>query len=84
VTLADGLARTRLVLDATPVPDLIDAGWVSDDAVVSAPGLPACVTEAARGALGERLIHEPLALGLATMAVHALLGPRPPARSAAV
>jgi pyrrolysine biosynthesis protein PylD len=84
VTLAGGLVRARLVFDATPVPDLIDAGWVGDDAVVSAPGLPACVTEAARVALGDRLAHEPLALGVATMAVHALLGPRPLARSAAV
>ncbi len=72
VTLADGLARSRFVLDATPTPDLIDAGWVGSDGVVSSPGLPPGVTAAAARALGERLVHEPLALGVAAMAVEAL------------
>ena len=74
VALADGLARCRLVLDATPTPDLIDAGWVGADGVVCSPGLPPGVTAAAARALGERLVHEPLALGVAVMAVRALLG----------
>ena len=74
VALADGLARCRLVLDATPTPDLIDADWVGTDGVVSSPGLPPGVTAAAATALGERLVHEPLALGVAAMAVQALLG----------
>ena len=74
MSLADGLARCRLVLDATPSPDLIDAGWVGGDGVVSSPGLPPGVTAAAAAALGDRLVHEPLALGVAAMAVQALLG----------
>jgi len=76
VTLDKGLAHCWLVLDATPAIELIDFGWVWGDCVVSAPGLPSGVTLAARETLGERLVHEPLALGVATMAVHALLGPR--------
>jgi len=75
VTLSEGLAHCWLVLDATPAIELIDFGWVWSDCVVSAPGLPAGVTLAARETLGERLVHEPLALGVATMAVHALVGP---------
>jgi len=74
VTLAEGLSRCRLVLDATPTPDLIDADWVGSDGVVSSPGLPPGVTAAAARALGERLVHEPLALGVAAMAVQALVG----------
>jgi hypothetical protein len=74
VPLADGLARCRLVLDATPSPDLIDADWVRSDGIVSSPGLPPGVTPAAATALGDRLVHEPLALGVAAMAVQALLG----------
>ncbi len=74
VTLAEGLSRSRFVLDATPAPDLIDADWVGADGVVSSPGLPPGVTAAAARALGERLVHEPLALGVAAMAVQALLG----------
>ena len=75
VSLAAGLAGSRLVLDATPTPDLIDAGWVGADGVVSSPGLPPGVTAAAAQALGERLVHEPLALGVAAMAVEALTAP---------
>jgi 3-methylornithyl-N6-L-lysine dehydrogenase len=74
VTLPEGLAHCWLVFDATPAPDLIDESWVWADCVVAAPGLPPAVTAAAADALGERLIHEPLALGVATMAVRALVG----------
>jgi len=73
-TLAAGLARCRMVLDATPTPDLIDADWVGADGIVCSPGLPPGVTAAAARALGERLVHEPLALGVAAMAVQALVG----------
>ena len=76
VSLAAGLAGSRLVLDATPTPGLIDADWVGADGVVCSPGLPPGVTAAAARALGERLVHEPLALGVAAMAVEALTAPR--------
>jgi pyrrolysine biosynthesis protein PylD len=71
---ADGLARCRLVFDATPVPDIVPASWVTPDSVVAAPGMPCGVTAEAAMLLGERLVHEPLALGVAAMAVRALLG----------
>ena len=77
VSLAEGLARCRLVLDATPSSDLIGVDWVRADGVVSSPGLPPGVTPAAAEALGDRLVHEPLALGVAAMAVQALAAPAP-------
>ena len=64
------------MLDATPTPGLIDAAWVGDDGIVCSPGLPPGVTAAAARALGERLVHEPLALGVAAMAVEALTAPQ--------
>ncbi len=79
VTLAEGLSRSRLVLDATPTPDLIDDDWPAGDGIVCSPGLPPGVTAAAAQALGERLVHEPLALGVAAMAVQALTGSSGPA-----
>ncbi len=79
VTLADGLSRSRLVLDATPTPDLIDEDWPGGDGIVCSPGLPPGVTAAAARVLGERLVHEPLALGVAVMAVQALTGNSGPA-----
>jgi pyrrolysine biosynthesis protein PylD len=74
VSLAEGLAQCWLVYDATPVADLIDESWVWSDCAVAAPGLPPAVTAGAAEHLGDRLIHEPLALGVVTMAVRALIG----------
>ena len=51
VALTAGLARCRIVLDATPTPDLIDADWVGVDGIVCSPGLPPGVTAAAARAL---------------------------------
>lgn len=72
--LHDALASAELLFDATPTPDIIDVDWVRPGRVAAAPGLPPALTPAARRALGDRHIHEPLAIGVAAMAVAALLG----------
>lgn len=72
VTLDEGLAACRLVLDATPSPDLVDASWVTVESIAAVPGLPSAFTAAAQAALGDCHIHEPLALGVAVMAVQVL------------
>ena len=72
VALDEGLAACRLVLDATPSADLVDASWVTAESIAAVPGLPSAFTAAAQAALGDRHIHEPLALGVAVMAVQAL------------
>ena len=72
VDLAEGLARCHLVLDAAPVGDLIPAEWVTPESIVSAPGIPPAAGPETAAALGERHIHEPLALGVVTMALEAL------------
>ncbi|MHB0981577.1 MAG: 3-methylornithyl-N6-L-lysine dehydrogenase PylD [Thermoleophilia bacterium] len=69
-----GLEEVDLVLDASPAPDLIGEEWVGERSVVAAPGLPGGVTSAAAAALGHRLIHEPLALGVAAMVAQSCLG----------
>jgi 3-methylornithyl-N6-L-lysine dehydrogenase len=69
-----GLGRCRLVVDATPSRDFVAASWVRKNSIVAAPGWPCGVTKEGREALGDRLIHEPLALGVAAMAADALLG----------
>lgn len=73
VDLADGLARCELVFDATPAAAFIDADWVGDRSVAAVPGMPSAFTPAAQRALGDRHIHEPLALGVAVMAASALV-----------
>jgi len=72
VTLDEGLASCRLVVDATPSPDLVDASWVTAESIAAVPGLPSAFTATAQAALGDRHIHEPLALGVAVMAVQVL------------
>jgi hypothetical protein len=61
------------VLDAAPVGDLIPATWVTPESIVSAPGMPPAAGPETAAALGERHIHDPLALGVVTMALEALL-----------
>lgn len=67
VSLEEGLRRADLILDASPAPDLLGADRVTGRTVVAGPGMPAGPTPAAADLLGERFLHEPLALGVATM-----------------
>jgi len=73
VSLAEGLSRCRLVFDATPAAGIIDAGDVDAGAVAAVPGVPSGFTAAAQEKLGPRHLHEPLAVGVAVMAVRALV-----------
>jgi pyrrolysine biosynthesis protein PylD len=74
IGLAEGLAACDLVFDATPVAGLVDAGWVTAGSIAAVPAVPSGFTPAAQAALGARHIHEPLAVGVAVMAVEALTG----------
>lgn len=74
VALSEGLAATGLIFDAAPVADLIDTDALSADTIAAVPAVPSGFTAAARAALGPRHIHEPLAVGVAVMAVQALTG----------
>jgi len=73
--LVSGLSACRLIFDASPAADVIDAADVTPATIAAVPGLPSAFTPAARDALGSRHIHEPLAVGVAVMAVRALVEP---------
>jgi pyrrolysine biosynthesis protein PylD len=73
VGLPDGLARCDLVFDACPAPDVIAAAAVRPGMIAAVPGMPSAFTAEAQELLGVRHIHEPLAIGVAVMAVRALL-----------
>ena len=74
VSLQDGLDTTDHIFDATPAADLIDADRVTESILAAVPAVPSSFTPAAQAALGPRHIHEPLAVGVAVMAVEALSG----------
>ena len=73
VELATGLECCDLIFDASPAAGIIDAADIRPEAIAAVPGLPSAFTPAAQEALGVRHIHEPLAIGVAVMAVRALL-----------
>jgi len=57
-----------LIFDATNSADLIHPEDVTERTRVAAPGMPCGVTAKARRLLGHRLLHDPLQIGVATMA----------------
>jgi pyrrolysine biosynthesis protein PylD len=74
VTLEEALEATDHIFDATPAPDLIDAEQIGAGTLAAVPAVPSGFTATAQNSLGPRHIHEPLAMGVAVMAVEALSG----------
>jgi pyrrolysine biosynthesis protein PylD len=70
-----GAERRRtadLIFDATNTGGHIDVAMIGEETLVAAPGMPCGVTPAARRRLGKRLLHDPLQIGVATMAAQVL------------
>lgn len=70
--LSAALASADCIVDATPAEGLIDAGVLRPTALVAAPGVPHGLTAAAADELGDRFIHDVLALGVSVMAYECL------------
>jgi hypothetical protein len=68
------LEATDYLFDATPAADQIDHTAVGPCTVAAVPAVPSSFTAAAQAVLGIRHIHEPLAIGVAVMAVETLTG----------
>lgn len=68
------LRKFDYIIDATPAADLVRADMIGPRTFVSAPGMPQGLTAAAVEKIGLRLLHDPLQIGVATMAVEALCG----------
>jgi len=66
------LVDHHLIFDATPSADIITVAHIDAHTCIAAPGMPCGTTLAAGKALGPRLLHDPLQLGVATMAAMAL------------
>jgi len=60
-------------VDASPAAAIINTDDLLPGTIAAVPGLPSAFTPAAQAALGARHIHEPLAIGVAVMAVRAVL-----------
>jgi pyrrolysine biosynthesis protein PylD len=80
-SLEQALLAHDLIVDATDAPGIIRRRHVTSRTCVSAPGMPCGVAPSAKGVLSGRLLHDPLQMGVATMAfmahrLHAATGAR--------
>ena len=60
-----------ILVDACPASGIIDARHIKPSTVVAAPGIPLGLTDEARLRVHDRLIHDPLQIGVATMVISA-------------
>ncbi|UCH93798.1 MAG: 3-methylornithyl-N6-L-lysine dehydrogenase PylD [Candidatus Aminicenantes bacterium] len=67
------LQRYHLLVDATNAPEIIDAKYIRPYTHVAAPGIPLGLTPEAVEKISPRLLHDPLQIGVAVMAVEAVL-----------
>jgi pyrrolysine biosynthesis protein PylD len=65
--LREALARHRCIVEATPQASFIDRGDLRPDALVAAPGVPLGLTPGAHASMQDRVIWDPLQIGVATM-----------------
>jgi pyrrolysine biosynthesis protein PylD len=72
--LGPALDRHELIVDASPAADVIQTRHISAHSIVSAPGVPVGLDRSALAAIGDRLLHDPLQIGVATMLMDVLTG----------
>lgn len=70
--LDPALQQHALMIDASPAGSFIRERHIQPHTIISAPGMPLGLDGAALAAIGDRLLHDPLQIGVATMVVGAL------------
>ena len=71
--LDPALHRHEFIVDASPASNFILARHITPHTIVSAPGVPIGLDRSALAAIGDRLLHDPLQIGVAVMVVDALI-----------
>ncbi len=69
--LADMVRHTNLIINAAPARNIIRADMIQENTLISAPAIPLGLSSGAVRKIGRNLIHDPLQLGVATMAAEA-------------
>ena len=67
------LQRYHLLVEATNAPGIIEAHYIRPDTHVAAPGIPLGLTPKAVEKISPRLLHDPLQIGTAVMAIDTVL-----------
>ncbi len=65
--LHEALSGHKLIVDATNAAEIIRAEHITAETLVAAPGMPLGLTRDAVDRISNRLLHDPLQLGVATM-----------------
>lgn len=80
IQIAEELERSlvthRLIIDASPATDIIQAHHITAGSYISAPGVPIGLDRKARLKIGNRLLHDTLQIGAATMVISAIKSQR--------
>jgi pyrrolysine biosynthesis protein PylD len=69
----DALRDHSLLVEATNAAGVIVETFISSDTYIAAPGMPLGLTSAAVKKVSDHLLHDPLQLGVAVMAIEAAL-----------
>lgn len=70
-SLHEALSSHHLIIEATNASNVIDEKCIGEHTYIAAPGMPLGLTPAAQERIGNRLIHDPLQLGVAVMVIEA-------------
>lgn len=70
--LKQALRNYHCIIDATNSGNMIDADVITKETYIAAPGIPLGLTPSAREKISDRLLHDPLELGVAVMMIGAL------------
>ena len=65
--LHEALSGHTLIVDATNAAEILGAENISSETFVAAPGMPLGLTRGAVDEISDRLLHDPLQVGVATM-----------------
>jgi pyrrolysine biosynthesis protein PylD len=66
----------NLMIEATNAAGVIHEGGITPETYIAAPGMPLGLTPAAVRKVSDRLLHDPLQLGVTVMAVEAVISPQ--------
>lgn len=72
-SLEQALGEHRLFIEATNSTNVISEKDISPETYIAAPGMPFGLSAAAHAKVIDRLLHDPLQIGVATMVVSAVL-----------
>ncbi|MCU0287859.1 MAG: 3-methylornithyl-N6-L-lysine dehydrogenase PylD [Acidobacteria bacterium] len=71
--LEQALSNSRLLIEATNGAGIIDESHITPRTYITAPGMPLGLTPAAVQKVSQRLIHDPLQLGVAVMTIESAI-----------